>query len=187
MRLITFSGPCGSGKSTLAYLLEGNFKRVETTYKDCNGVSMCPNSYESKIDYTIKWFEEIMVQYYIGTEVLISDRSPFDCIAYLKENQKKYQYEVNQQFKQLNKIGIDLTKILVIANKDKLKQRIINRDRKQSILTNEIADLEFSLEYYYSIIAEFDFVIDSSYLTPTEIKNRLLRYMTPKVTTANIV
>lgn len=183
MNLFIISGPCGSGKSTLVSLLRKDIKVVKTNYKECIGANFCPNSYKSKIDYTLKWFEEIKFQYYNGVDVLISDRSPFDCIAYLKERQEIYHYEVSQQFRKLKKMGVKMTKILLVANNEKLKQRIYNRNRDYMNLNRELNNLEFSIQFYKQNLNQFDYIIDSSNKPIMKILKQISEYLTDVPTT----
>ncbi len=182
MILTTLNGSCGSGKSTLTDLLKKHYYHVRTNYKDCDGVNLSPNSYESKIDYTLKWFEEIKIHKNIGTKILISDRSPFDCIAYLKENQERYQSEVNRKFEELEKSGICIKKVFITARKNKLKERINNRGREKLILEAEISDLDLSLEFFSSEIGQCDFLIDSSNTTPLKMRDQIISYIDQRIT-----
>lgn len=181
MVLITLSGPCGSGKSTLIKMLENNYEFVRTVYKNCNGALLNPNSYESKTDYTVKWFDEIKKHKKQGKKIIFSDRSPFDCVAYLKEKKNTYQREIDTQFQNLEKNGISSCPVMLTAEKEILKNRITNRytsgNRNMTVYNNEVLNLSFSLNYYKSKMNKYSLIINNSYETPIETYNRLITYL----------
>lgn len=189
MILISLSGPCGSGKSTILNVLNNEYVIMSTTYKKCNGAKLDPKTYQSKIDYTNKWFSEAMKLNSEGKKIVLSDRSPFDCLAYLEENIREYELEINHRFNLLDKEGIDYNSILIIASKEILKERILNRyhvgNRRKEWFDRELSSLKESLSFYDDRMKLFDLVIDNSNDSPKETIEKIKINIEKKKTTAN--
>lgn len=165
MIIASISGPCGSGKSSILKFFNDEYELLETTYKKCAGAKLNPKSYESKIDYTAKWFDEIN-KIENRDKIYISDRSPYDCLAYLSENVVMYKLELEEKFNLLRNNDIKHVPILITAQPNILQSRIRERytrgERSKELYNQELKALSSSLEFFEENIAMYEVVIDNS-------------------------
>lgn len=168
MNLIVISGPCGSGKSTLVSHLSTDFEFVNIVYKNCKGANLDSSLVESKIDYTKKWFSSVRNKLENNKSLIFSDRSPFDCCAYIKEDITEYRNMIDSEFNSLNLKGVQIINILLTAEERVLKDRIIKRSKEineNKIKTeNQLKQLSDSLLFYKKNDINFVEKINNTYL-----------------------
>ncbi|HEX7757688.1 MAG TPA: hypothetical protein VF421_20225 [Niabella sp.] len=172
MTLISLSGPCGSGKSTLIKMLGSKFDCLGVNYRSSKGADLDPTSYESKLAYSRRWFQAVLGEAQKGKTLIVSDRSPFDSVGYLKTMQDKLKTEVLSNFAMLASQGIFHFAILITASSEQLKRRIrsrIENGERNDFLTNkELPLLDKSLKYFADNVSFFDFVVDTSDADPVQ-------------------
>lgn len=172
MKLISISGPCGSGKSTLIKLISLKEKFIDVVYKNCAGAKLDTTTIESKLDYTEKWFEQVEQFNSNQVKLAFSDRSPIDCIAYLKNDKEKFIELLQDSFTKLNNLKITHKQILLTSEKniliERINKRCIELKRKKEDCENELIHLSNSLEFFNQNINLFDLIIDNSKLNPKE-------------------
>lgn len=187
--LIIVSGPCGVGKSTVLNILWKRYFSINTTYKNSAGANLDPTSLKSKADYTKNWFDEAIKFNTSSQSIAISDRSPFDSIAYLQESVKMFRNSVESNFRKLNKAGVMCHSILLIAEIEVLQNRIKNRYKKggrnESIYKSEMKNLRSSFNFYQENLISFDFILDNSELSIDETVREIDNYLDRINTTAN--
>ncbi|MBB2145759.1 hypothetical protein GM921_09695 [Pedobacter sp. LMG 31464] len=181
MKLISLSGPCGSGKTTLIEILKPNYDFVNSIYKNSDGAQLDPTLYISKMDYVKKWFDEVCVHHNNGKFLIVSDRSPFDSLAYLKVGQSKFKQLLNNNFSKLKHLGIDHYPILITAEKEILRRRIQERhvSGTSSVIEyeQELNLLEKSLLFFEETTRINTLIIDTSNETPLESYLKLRNYV----------
>lgn len=181
MIVISVSGPCGSGKSTLIKMLDVEFEFLNSVYKNSKGATLDPTSYESKTDYANNWFSELFMQKEKGKTLLLSDRSPFDSLAYIKEKVEDFKNELSSKFKLLKENEIFHYSILVTATKTELLKRIDNRfnsgDRNETTYKQEVLLLDKSLLFFRQNIPFYDFVLDNTFEAPSETFEKIKKFI----------
>lgn len=172
MKIISLSGPCGSGKSTMFNFLKQDYKILYATYKNSRGANLDATKLISKIDYVNNWFSEVQKLKETNLELILSDRSPFDSLAYLTEDIETFKEEIYYQFHRLNEKNITLHPILITASKNELKHRINNRFnsglRNNDLCSQELFQLNSSLKFFEENISFFEFIIETTNETPNE-------------------
>ncbi len=183
MIVVTLSGPCGSGKSTLIKMLELEFECLPVTYRNSirKNVAHDPTSYNSKLEYCDTWFNEILFQLQKGKKLILTDRSPFDSAAYLKEKQEYFKNEVLSKFKMTKENGILYVAILVTASYERLvmriKSRIENGERNDFLTNVELPLLDKSLQFYKNNLSFFDEVIDTTEESLAQSKKKITEFL----------
>lgn len=166
MKIISISGPCASGKSTMIELLKIEYKILNSTYKKSKGVILDSTKLESKIDYVENWFKEILIHSSNNCELIISDRSPFDSLAYLKEGITEFEALMTKKFESIRQKGILYYSILLTAKNNELKNRIKsrfkNKKRDEQLYKQELNQLENSLSFYNEKMASYDYILDNT-------------------------
>ena len=172
MKLISISGPCGSGKSTLMKLISQEEECINVVYKTCAGAKLDTTTIESKLDYTKKWFEQVEQFNLNQGKLAFSDRSPIDCIAYLRNDKEKFIELLQHNFTKLNNLKITHKKVLLTSEKniliERINKRCIELKRKKEDCENELTHLSDSLFFFNQNINLFDLIIDNSKLNPKE-------------------
>lgn len=172
MKIISLSGPCGSGKSTIFSFLKEDYKILFTTYKNSRGVNLDATKLISKIEYVNNWFSEVQKLKETNFELILSDRSPFDSLAYLNEDIETFKEEIYYRFNRLNEKNITLHPILITASKNELKHRINNRFnsglRKKDLCNQELLQLDSSLKFFEENFSFFEFIVETTNDTPNE-------------------
>jgi len=188
MDVIIISGPSGSGKSTLIKYLDSNYQNININFRNCKNSDKNPTSLISKLDYTKKWFDKIEELYYRNYSIIISDRSPFDNLAYLQESRYEHFKSIELEFQKLKLLGINFHTILVTADSEILIERITMRNRIHALhnisYKEELDLLPNSLEYFEGPFFINNLEIDSGSLSERSIYMEVLDYIR-RSTTAN--
>lgn len=187
MIVISISGPCGSGKSTLIKMLSAEFELLDCLYKNSKGAKLPTTSYLSKVDYFDKWFKGINLQNKKEKKIIISDRSPFDCLAYLKERKLHYKRELSKNFQLFNQQEIFHYPILITASREELEERIEKRFKNglvsRDFYNQEMLLLNQSLKFFNRNISFYASVFDTTFDLPNQTFEKIKNFISDIKTT----
>jgi hypothetical protein len=125
--VVSFVGPSGSGKTSAMKQLVERYSVLEERYMELNRFEIDNQLVTSKWAYFSYWFTGIFDAQKKGTELILTDRCPLDCCAYLSSDNTHLKEVLKMSFGELNALNILHYMVLVTADFNILQARIKSR------------------------------------------------------------
>lgn len=171
MIVISFMGPSAAGKSTALKSLKSKYEVLPEKYMDLNKHDLDNRLVVSKWSYYDYWFSGILDAHKKGVDLIITDRCPLDCCAYIYDGRDELYIITKAAISELNSLGINHYKVLVKADFSVLEKRIHIRlekeKRRKKYNENDKEHNRKAYDFFESKINDWDFVIDTSKKSPS--------------------
>lgn len=176
MQLIALSGPSGSGKSTALKRLAAEFPLLTANYSTSDRLGANGDSIGSKLDYIFSWFAEVTRMARSGRQIVLCDRSPIDCAAYVKHGQPELLRVISLAIEELREREVFVHHVLVHADVRTLMERILERDSHET--TNHrgkisLSMLKSSLRFYTDIGRQWEKEVNTTSLSEAEATQKI--------------
>lgn len=149
--VISFIGPSGVGKTTALNALGNRYNVLKEKYMELNIHGLDNRLMLSKWNYINNWFNEILKYRESGINTLLTDRSPIDPCAYVRNDSKSLLRTILTSYDEMSEMEIYIKKIYVTCDFEVLQERVTKR------LENETQRLKYNEDKREHNLRAFEF------------------------------